>query len=823
MSISIEKVGNDADVSRTSRASKMQALMDYMNRADESSPATAEAGIEPPSTDTQSSDGEQSTAEADSPAAEISAADMAEIYAAIQQQMTGSKPAQGSSSGSSASPVGSAGSAGSVGQSAGTSDTEEILALLMKLLTSLKSQNSQNSGSSGDQDLEKLMQMLGALMGGKSQQGMDNPGAAAGGGGGGGGNAAPAGGAAGTGGPSAGSPSASGPSTADATGQANPSDSMDMEKLLELLRMLLGGQKPQQAAANGPSNAGAGNGSSGAPPVGEAAKTSGSDMNANSKDLEKLLSLLEKLLAGLKAEPTSQAAPNGGAGGGSASGAGDAGGAPDASAAPDAGGSPDASGASDAGDAPDTSAASDAGGESDASGASDTSSASDASGTSDTGGASDASDVGSSSDASQTDLEELLELLRSMLGVDKKPQQQPQPPMPSSSGGGGGGGGGSGGPSPVGAAGGTPPAGGTGSTNPSGSYGSSGPSGSSGPGSANPTTGTSTGSSTGSTPSTPPGVSPLTPSGSQSGGPSVKSAAAKHGMYAGGAVDMGQLKDPAYQKTIKEQYNVITAENSMKWGELDKNGYGPADQLVDWASKNDIKVRGHALVWHEQAPDRIQNMGGPELQQEVNKHITDTVKHFGDKVNTWDVVNETFSNNAKGGFRSTSNGDDKGSPFNDKIGGQAFLDSSFKAARAAGGPNKELVLNDYNVETKNAKSDSMYEAVKSMKERGIPIDAVGFQGHVAVGQDLSSMEANIKRFKDLGVKVQITELDVKGGSRADKIAVEKHVFDAAAKGGASGVSFWGVSDAHSWIGNDPGLIADKDMKVKDDLIKALSA
>jgi endo-1,4-beta-xylanase len=821
MSISIEKVGNDADVSRTSRASKMQALMDYMNRADESSPATAEAGIEPPSTDTQSSDGEQSTAEADSPAAEISAADMAEIYAAIQQQMTGSKPAQGSSSGSSASPVGSAGSAGSVGQSAGTSDTEEILALLMKLLTSLKSQNSQNSGSSGDQDLEKLMQMLGALMGGKSQQGMDNPGAAAGGGGG-GGNAAPAGGAAGTGGPSAGSPSASGPSTADATGQANPSDSMDMEKLLELLRMLLGGQKPQQAAANGPSNAGAGNGSSGAPPVGEAAKTSGSDMNANSKDLEKLLSLLEKLLAGLKAEPTSQAAPNGGAGGGSASGAGDAGGAPDASAAPDAGGSPDASGASDAGDAPDTSAASDAGGESDASGASDTSSASDASGTSDTGGASDASDVGSSSDASQTDLEELLELLRSMLGVDKKPQQQPQPPMPSSSGGGGGGGG-SGGPSPVGAAGGTPPAGGTGSTNPSGSYGSSGPSGSSGPGSANPTTGTSTGSSTGSTPSTPPGVSPLTPSGSQSGGPSVKSAAAKHGMYAGGAVDMGQLKDPAYQKTIKEQYNVITAENSMKWGELDKNGYGPADQLVDWASKNDIKVRGHALVWHEQAPDRIQNMGGPELQQEVNKHITDTMKHFGDKVGTWDVVNETFSDGNKGGFRSTSNGDKKGSPFNDKIGGQEFLDSSFKAARAAGGPKAELVLNDYNVETINPKSDAMFEAVKGMKERGIPIDTVGFQGHVEVGQDLSSMEKNIKRFKDIGVNVQITELDVKKGTREEKIAVEKHVFDAAAKGGASGVSFWGVSDAHSWIGNDPGLIADKDMKVKDDLIKALSA
>jgi endo-1,4-beta-xylanase len=273
---------------------------------------------------------------------------------------------------------------------------------------------------------------------------------------------------------------------------------------------------------------------------------------------------------------------------------------------------------------------------------------------------------------------------------------------------------------------------------------------------------------------------------------------------------------------VKSQFNSVTAENAMKWGELDKKGFGEADKFVDWAGKNDLKVRGHALAWHEQAPEKIKNMSASQLKDATTKHIDDTVKHFGDKVKTWDVVNETFSDTGQGGFRNSAKGDTKGSPFNEKIGGQEFLDTAFTAARKAGGPNKELVLNDYNVETINKKSDSMYNAVKSMKERGIPIDAVGFQAHMKVGDNVDSMAANIKRFKDLGVKVQITELDIAGGTQKEKSDMARKVFDAAQKSGASGVTMWGVTDSHSWIGNDPGLLYDQGMNLKKDMLAAMS-
>jgi endo-1,4-beta-xylanase len=720
MSNTIERISNDADMSRTSRASKAQALIDYLNRPDTSNANAPHMDTPNSLEDSQSSESNTSPSQEDNAMSELSLLDQAEIYAAMQQQMLGSKPqkethsAQGNSAKNDS--LSDVGKTEGGDKKSNSSDLEKVIGFLEQLIAQLKSQQKNQNSASGS----------------------------------------PSAGAA------SGANSCKAPDAAGLKNQADSSAIEDLEKLLQFFKQLQGDSKSQKAASSATPNSDAGNGS-GATPARDAANTDAAATNMNADDLENILNFLDKMHNFIKAENSSEVASNN---------------------------------------------------------IKNTDEATDENSTN----IENASDANSSSNkkANQfdsADLEQLLELLREICGEQKtqQPQQQQQYNQPPSNSEGGNDGSGK-----------TPPVGGTGSTNGLNTN---------KVGTQKPESHLSTKDSQ----NLPPAydkpdptsrstgkISPLSPTGTLSNDPSVKSIAAKHGMYGGGAVDMEQLKDPRYQKAIRDQFNVITAENNMKWGELEKSGYGPADEVVDWAQKNDIKVRGHALVWHEQAPDRIKNMGGNELKQEVGKHINDTMKHFGNKVPTWDVVNETFSDkaaeskaNGKGGFRDSST-DAKGSPFNEKIGGQQFLDHAFKTARAAN-PKAELVLNDYNVETKNDKSDAMYEAVKSMKERGIPIDAVGFQAHVKAGQDLSTMEANIKRFKDLGVNVQITELDVAGGSREEKIKTEKAVFDAAAKGGASGITFWGVSDEHSWIGNDPGLVLDKDMKVKEDLLKALSS
>ncbi len=47
------------------------------------------------------------------------------------------------------------------------------------------------------------------------------------------------------------------------------------------------------------------------------------------------------------------------------------------------------------------------------------------------------------------------------------------------------------------------------------------------------------------------------------------------------------------------------------------------------------------------------------------------------------------------------------------------------------------------------------------RQRGVPIDGVGFQMHIAnLHADIASISANIERFTALGVQVHITEMDV---------------------------------------------------------------
>src|SRR4030095_4754332 len=87
----------------------------------------------------------------------------------------------------------------------------------------------------------------------------------------------------------------------------------------------------------------------------------------------------------------------------------------------------------------------------------------------------------------------------------------------------------------------------------------------------------------------------------------------------------------------------------------------------------------------------------------------------------------------------------------------------------AAGPNAKLCYNDYNTDGINAKSTGVYNMVRDFKARGVPIDCVGFQSHLGTSTP-GDYQANLQRFADLGVDVQITELDVTGSNQAEASA-----------------------------------------------------
>jgi endo-1,4-beta-xylanase len=267
-----------------------------------------------------------------------------------------------------------------------------------------------------------------------------------------------------------------------------------------------------------------------------------------------------------------------------------------------------------------------------------------------------------------------------------------------------------------------------------------------------------------------------------------------------GTAVTGSKLTGTYGEIAAREFNALTPGNAMKWGSVEPTrgsfNWAEADQIVGFAEANGQQVRGHTLVWHSQNPSWLTNgtWTSAELSQLMNDHIALEVGRYKGRLATWDVVNEPF--NEDGTYRQTL--------WYNGLGAD-YIAQALTAARAAD-PAAKLYINDYNVEGVNAKSTALYNLVRSLKERGVPIDGVGLQAHLILGQVPSTLQQNIQRFADLGVDVAITELDIRMQLPSDSAKLTQQAADYKAVVGACvavarcvGVTVWGFTDSDSWI------------------------
>ena len=276
---------------------------------------------------------------------------------------------------------------------------------------------------------------------------------------------------------------------------------------------------------------------------------------------------------------------------------------------------------------------------------------------------------------------------------------------------------------------------------------------------------------------------------------------------------------------IKQQFSSITPENAMKMGPIhpEKNRYNwkDADAIVDFGVSNGIRVRGHTLCWHNQTPrwfftDSLgAQVSREELLARLKQHITDVMTRYKGKIYAWDVVNEAVPDTGKSIYRE--------SKFYQIIG-EDYIQKAFEYAHAVD-PQAKLFYNDYNTES-TVKREKIYQLVKKLKDKNVPIDGVGLQAHWSLNEPTQAeLEKSITQFASLGLAVQITELDVsvypKEHERREKKATDKSEFTAEMeqkqaahykmifdtfrkyKGTVTGVTFWNVSDKSSWLDNFP--------------------
>ncbi|CQR60811.1 endo-1,4-beta-xylanase [Streptomyces leeuwenhoekii] len=298
----------------------------------------------------------------------------------------------------------------------------------------------------------------------------------------------------------------------------------------------------------------------------------------------------------------------------------------------------------------------------------------------------------------------------------------------------------------------------------------------------------------------------------------LASAAAAKGRYFGTAVAANHLGEAQYVSTLNTEFDSVTPENEMKWDAVEATrnsfNFSAADRIVSHAQSRGMKVRGHTLVWHSQLPSWVGGLNATDLRSAMNNHINRVMGHYKGKIHSWDVVNEAFQDGSSGARRS--------SPFQDKLG-NGFIEEAFRTARAAD-PAAKLCYNDYNTDGINAKSNAVYNMVKDFKARGVPIDCVGFQSHFNSASPVpSDYQANLQRFADLGVEVQITELDIEGSGTSQATSYGNVVKACLAVTRCTGITVWGITDKYSWRASGTPLLFDSNYNKKPAYTAVLSA
>ena len=312
----------------------------------------------------------------------------------------------------------------------------------------------------------------------------------------------------------------------------------------------------------------------------------------------------------------------------------------------------------------------------------------------------------------------------------------------------------------------------------------------------------------------PSGPSPQPPASSDT----LRAAASAQGRLLGTAVQSSFLSNGQYDAVAGREFSYLTAEYEMKWNSLEPSPgadtFGAGDAIVAYAMSRGQRVKGHTLVWHGSTPSWLNSLPQAEFRNAFERHIRTVMGHYQGRIHAWDVVNEAIADDGSG-LRDTV--------YRQKLG-DTYIADAFRLARAAD-PQARLFYNDYGGEGMSAKAGRIYDLVSDLISKGVPIDGVGFQMHVSANNRPSddSIAANMRRLAGLGLTIHISEMDVRiaglPGTEQMRLDAQKAAFHdivrvCVLEPRCEAITFWGFTDAHTWLTGDTPLLFNQQYAAK---------
>lgn len=236
--------------------------------------------------------------------------------------------------------------------------------------------------------------------------------------------------------------------------------------------------------------------------------------------------------------------------------------------------------------------------------------------------------------------------------------------------------------------------------------------------------------------------------------------------------------------------------------------FSKMDRTIKFAKEHDLKIWGAALIYRpDSLPDWMrQKMQGRnprqafppgQLDELMKQHIQTVVRHGGDSFYAWGVVNEPL-----GGRHN---------PWQLLMGDDEYIAKAFRFAREA--TSVPLVLNETfgHSGIDKDRANEFFALVKRLKAQGVPIDGVGTEMHLHAHEldpdYLDQFRDFLKRARELGVTVYITEMDVyqgPAGSVQNPLEAQRKVYHdvtatCLADSNCKGLTIWDLSDKDTWL------------------------
>jgi endo-1,4-beta-xylanase len=280
----------------------------------------------------------------------------------------------------------------------------------------------------------------------------------------------------------------------------------------------------------------------------------------------------------------------------------------------------------------------------------------------------------------------------------------------------------------------------------------------------------------------------------------------------GAAVQDGALRDDArYREALAEHCQLLVGEGGLKWFDLRPEphifNFEQPDRLLAFASENGMRMRGHTLVWYAAMPDwALAISTEAEAEREMIHHITAVMSRYRGRIPSWDAVNEPTAENP------LQSGPLRESVWNATLGPR-YIDLALRTA-AEVDPEAQLVINEYDIEmhdpAQRAKREALLDTIRGLKDRDVPLHAVGFQGHLRSGMEIDreGVAAFAAEIAAMDIDVLVTEMDVIDNEmpgpepeRDEAVARLAGDFLSAITDGSplSAIMTWGISDRYTWV------------------------